>query len=73
MVLIPRERRRKIIEKIKEKKIGGIKTVSKLRDWGISRQRYWGCPIPIIYREDGVEEDYSFRKRRTSSFSTRGY
>ena len=47
------EAKKNIIEKIEEKKIGNSKTIYRLKDWGVSRQRYWGCPIPIMYREDG--------------------
>ena len=43
----------KIIDYLKSNGLGSQKTNYKLRDWGISRQRYWGCPIPILYREDG--------------------
>ena len=47
------EAKQKIIFKIEEKNIGKRKTLFRLKDWGISRQRYWGCPIPMIYLEDG--------------------
>ena len=38
-----------ISKKLYEKGVGLEKTNYRLRDWGISRQRYWGCPIPVIH------------------------
>ncbi len=39
----------KMDELLKQKGIGELTTIFRLRDWGVSRQRYWGTPIPMIY------------------------
>jgi len=43
--------KRAAIAKLKELGIGEGTTTYRLRDWGVSRQRYWGCPIPMIHCE----------------------
>ncbi len=40
------------IKVLEDKNLGKRKTNFRLKDWGVSRQRYWGCPIPIAYDEN---------------------
>ena len=49
---VPDESINEAIKTLEEKKLGKRKTNFRLKDWGISRQRYWGCPIPIAYDEN---------------------
>ena len=49
---VPEESINRTIKYLEEKKLGERKTNYRLKDWGVSRQRYWGCPIPIAYDEN---------------------
>ena len=49
----PNDSVKKAIEFLENQNIGKEKINFRLKDWGVSRQRYWGCPIPIAYDENG--------------------
>jgi len=49
---VPEESIIKAIEHLEINNLGEKKVNFRLKDWGISRQRYWGCPIPIIYDQN---------------------
>ncbi|MGB1361256.1 MAG: leucine--tRNA ligase [Alphaproteobacteria bacterium] len=43
------EAKKTAINKLQELGCGSAETTYRLRDWGVSRQRYWGCPIPVVH------------------------
>ena len=49
---VPAESIPKTINYLEQNNLGKKQTNFRLKDWGISRQRYWGCPIPIAYDEN---------------------
>jgi leucyl-tRNA synthetase len=51
--LTSQEAREKMTAWLEENNLGKKQINYRLRDWSISRQRYWGCPIPIVYSPEG--------------------
>ena len=73
----PEESINKTIEHLEKNNLGKKKTNYRLKDWGISRQRYWGCPIPIMYDENNQphkvpDEMLPIKLPEIEKFSTSG-
>ena len=49
---VPEESISETIKILEKKKLGEKKINFRLKDWGVSRQRYWGCPIPMAYKKN---------------------
>ena len=67
----------KTTDYLEKNNLGKKKINFRLKDWGISRQRYWGCPIPIAYDEKGnpikiPEEELPVKLPKIKKFKTSG-
>jgi leucyl-tRNA synthetase len=65
----PKESISQTIDFLEKNNLGNRKINYRLKDWGISRQRYWGCPIPIAY--DKNNEVVTIPEERSTSNSSR--
>ncbi len=74
---VPDESIDKTINHLEKEKLGKRKINYRLKDWGISRQRYWGCPIPVAYDENNniikiPEEDLPVKLPENININTNG-